>query len=354
VGNEKSRRWDAAVSAALVLVGAAASVLTVLPKPDGPSYAHEWTTALEPERAALVLAAVWRGCVPITDPGNYQFWNVNFLDGTPLEPALGAVLLVLGAVAVRRSRPALLFFLIGTAGLLAFTYMKWMGSVRHHGHLFLLFAACLWLMGRDRPVRVERSPQPARQRLVAGALLAFFAVQVLAALLAVLMDWRLPFSGSQEAAAILRAAHLEDAPIVGFPDIEAAAVAGHLDRPFFYPSWGHRALLFRCDNSWRNLGVLEVMTEARSMAGSIGREMVLVVNQPLPEPHDGFAVLGAAEVSIVPDEAFFIYLVQPPAARHNAGQEQKKGASQSPTRGILRTALEALAPPREPARKAGP
>src|SRR5207237_5735693 len=72
----------------------------------------------------------------------------NLLDSWPAVQAVAGLLTLALAVALLwRRKVALVTFCLGAAGFLAFGYIKYIGVLRHQGHLWLLFAAALWLGG---------------------------------------------------------------------------------------------------------------------------------------------------------------------------------------------------------------
>ena len=185
------------------------------------------TSGMDPDTARKVLTMPWRALVPLPRPG-LNFWNTNVLDAWPgLQTVAG--LLALAAVLLWRSKVALATFGIGAAGLVTFGYLKLFGQVRHHGHLWLLLAAALWLGG-------GAGFQDDRRSWRARTLLVLLVLHCSAGIYASWMDLRHPFSNGAATAELIRRKGLDRYPLLGHREPPAATVALFLGRPLYFPS----------------------------------------------------------------------------------------------------------------------
>jgi hypothetical protein len=304
------RPGDALLSLLLFGVAAAVAMAQMIPPPDG-QFAMSWFLTLRAPRIFRVLATVARAWLPVPNPTESTAWNTNLLwhlkNGVT---ALIAVALIAAAVAVlRRSRTALVLYLSGTAALLGFSYVKYLGYTRHHGAHFLLLLACLWIARQERG-----KESPRGDRLLAVLL----AVHVLAGAWVYGQDLVRPFSTARAAAAFLRAPEYRGMLTVGFPDSFATPVAGYLGKPLFYPQS-------------RSLGTYVLWNRERELELPFGelcrilrrqlrqhREgILLVLSQPAPlcgarmRPEE----LASFPDSLLPEESFGIYRLRMLPAR---------------------------------------
>jgi hypothetical protein len=287
-----------AAGLALAASGAALGLAQLVPK-GGTSFAPGWHLVWDARLALATLRLPWCAFVPVP-PLRNQFWNVNVLDGWPLvESFLGAAALILAFAVLWPRRGALVTFVVGSLGLLAFAYLKLLGVLRHHGHFWLLLIAALWLGGgwpNASPRRAWRS----------AVLFGLAACQIGAALLASAVDWREPFSNAPAAAAILRRAGLEDELLLGHREPPAASVALALGRPLYAPS----RRVFTTHPDWgpeqREMADDELRCAARGLAEERERDVVLVLSHPIAAWPELDAV-GAAQGAIAPGEDFWIY-----------------------------------------------
>jgi hypothetical protein len=291
-------RGDVLAGLGVGLAGAVAGVVQLIPQP-GTSFAPGWHFGWEPARAAEVLRIPWRTFVPLPRP-ELHFWNTNLLDAWPgLETLLGLLTLGLAAALLWRRKVALAAFGLGAAGILAFAYVKYVGVLRHQGHLWLLFAAALWLGGGED---LWKHPRSWRAR----ALLALLIVHAGVAAFASWMDLRHPFSNGGATAELLRDQGLDRHPLFGHREPPAATVALYLGKPLYAPS--RRVFATRPD--WgpeqRELTPQEVRCAARELARREGEDVVLVMNWQLP-PWEEVEPIGAQAGAIQASEDYFLY-----------------------------------------------
>lgn len=270
-----------------------------------------------------VLATPWQGYVPLPKP-RFAFWNTNILDKVAnadvLQAVLGIGLLGVFGSLFLRCGPALLLYVVGSGGLVAFSWLIYEGSLRHHGHLLLLLMAALWLtrvigrtdFGRDGapPESVEALP---RRAALVGLLLV---VNVAAGGYAVARDWRDPFSAGREVADYIRAHGLAELPIVGQRDVVAAVVTDYLGQPIYCPALGREVPFLRWSvASRRPVDDAEAIRQARDLAARQHSEVLVILSMSRarrPDRIDGATRLRVFRRSIVPSERFELYLVPRP------------------------------------------
>jgi hypothetical protein len=288
---------DTAVVIALVLAGAVAALVQFRPAPG--TSVLPWRFWWDSTHARKTLATAWRAFVPLPE-FHLNFWNTNVLDAWPEVQAVGALaVLGLAAAFLWTRAMALTVFVIGAAGLLAFGYLQLVAQMRQQGQLWLLFMAALWLAGGQAVLGDRRSW---RRRV----LLVLLIVHVAAAAFASWMDLRHVFSNGAATAALIRRTGLDRHPLLGHREPPAASVALFLGQPLYSPSrkifvthpdWGPRQ---------RELTPREVRCAARELAEREGRDVVLVLNWPLPawtEVEPAGSVTGA----IVRSEDYHLY-----------------------------------------------
>jgi hypothetical protein len=309
------RPADAVLS--LLLFGAAAAVAAaqMIPPPDG-NFATTWFLELRAARLFRALTTVARAWLPIPNPTQPVAWNTNLLwhlrnGATAL---IAAVLIGAAVAAVRRSRPALVLYLGGTAALLGFTYVKYIGYTRHHGAHFLLLLACLWIARQE--IDPETGPEMKPRRDLPLVLL--LAVHVLAGAWVYGQDLARPFSAAKATAAFLRDPHYAEMFLVGYPDSLTTPVSGYLERPLFYPQ--SRSLgTYVLWNTDRQLQVPfgELCRILRRQVRQHPEGILLVFTQPpplcgarlIPQELAGF------RDSLLPEEVYGVYRLRMLPAR---------------------------------------
>jgi hypothetical protein len=228
-------RGPAALAAGLlVAAGIAVSLITLYPAPDN-MFAREWHR-FDLSRIEGVLALAWSGYVPLPDFGAPSPWNSNLLTAESLNvlvlpkgvpAALLACLLIASAIVMlRRHRGALAAYLIGTGLILLFVFLKYSGGMRHHGHVFIVLVAALWIARRGvRPERPNR------------AFVALLVCQLVAGAYFVVEDLRRPFSFSKDLTAFVRSLPRSTPVVVAEPSFlsfPGPVLSGYLRRPVTY------------------------------------------------------------------------------------------------------------------------
>ena len=212
-----ARPW---LGAAIAAAGLVLALWQMVPPPDA-LYAESagWSAP----RLYRVLGTVMTGYLPLPDWRTSTPWNSALLYRLP-APLLGgfAVAWLVTAWLLLDSRAARTLFLLGNGALLYFSYLRFIGWSRHHGHYFLVFVACCWLASRRR----EGGADPYR-RLRLAALAVLLAVHAATAAWFYAADWRLPFSEAKAAATALASPPLAGLPAYGYPGPPLPAVGAY-------------------------------------------------------------------------------------------------------------------------------
>ena len=146
------------LSFALICIGILTSVLQLKPPVDT-GFAVGWKFDYQTSHLFKVIKLISRAYLPIPKP-TLHFWNSHQLETYQLFQTLQiplCFLLIFCGVVLTYKRPtALLIYLTSTLGLLAFFYVKYYGSIRHHGFLFLTFVMVAWIYRES--ARLETAP----------------------------------------------------------------------------------------------------------------------------------------------------------------------------------------------------
>jgi hypothetical protein len=194
-------------------------------------------------------------------------------------------------------------FAIGSIGLLTFAFVKFYGSIRHHGHVYLVLIAALWLAASIRPL----------DRRLSRAFTVLLVAHVIGALIAISIDWIRPFSQSRATAAYIRDHGLADAFIVGEKDTPAAAIAAYLDRRMYFPRGDRIGSYIIYDQRRLAFDPSNLLDVCRTKARENGGDVLLVSTSPLAPALSRVRPVGELTGSIVNDEDFWLYLVAPEA-----------------------------------------
>jgi hypothetical protein len=301
------RRRRAAAFAALVAIGMLGTVYFVRQPPDA-GFNITPRVGVDGSVGLHTLGSVWRGLAPIP-PLQRQFWNRDVLEPIPfVRAATGLALFAAVLFVLRRSPSALLTFAVGGTGLMVFSYLIYVGGIRHHGHYFLLLTAACWMAATGAPP----TARPAWRPLLSGLAI----VQLATGSFASVMDFRLTFSGSRDAAAYIRTHYPADIPIVADPDLPGVPIAAWLERDVFFAQSERRGGFVIWNNQRQPPDLGRAVAAADRIAASGARDVLLVTtHQQAPPPR--FRHVGHFEGTIVREETYEVYVLGANgAARH--------------------------------------
>jgi hypothetical protein len=198
---------------------------------------------------------------------------------------------------------------------------------RYSGHLFVVFVLSCWLVSR-LPETIYRNPALARlaglgDRIRTPLLYLLLLASLAGGVVAFAKDWRLPFSGSAEAAHFLKREGLDQMPIVGTIDFMVSPLAGLLGRDIYYPErgeWG--SFVIWDDRRNPNLSYGDVWRALRRVLDATGGDVLLVLHDPPEKMVSGQAatlapvtlpggievtLLARVERSVVERERYHVY-----------------------------------------------
>jgi len=303
-------RYEFLAAAGLVLTGVVLSVLQLLPPADS-GFATGWRFHFDGPALLRTFGTIWDSYVPLPACTEH-WWNTNILS-QPYLKLFFSLLLLAGSLLLLRRRPAaLLLFVLGALALLSFTYIKYPGSVRHHGHLFLLLLAALWLSAEYPPALTASAGRGAPERWRRIFITLLFSAQLTAGLLAAAWSLTTPFSAGKETAQFIQERQLAGMLLAGDEDDAASVVSGYLNRPIYYLGPERFGTFVIWDQRRQSLKVPEVLQRARQLAARRRQDVLLLLNRPAPGPAPDLLPVRQFTRSIVPAETYYVYILPYP------------------------------------------
>ena len=313
---------------ALIGIGIITAVLQLNPPPDT-GFAVAWNFNYDAKRVNEIVKLISRAYLPIPRPV-LGFWGSNLLTTYPFFQVIQVPLcyfLMLFSLLLFHKRPtALLIYLISTFGLLTFFYVKYHGSIRHHGFLFLTFLMCCWIY---RDCSVIHLGQAERQdadstidrilNMVGTVILSMLLIyQAIGGVFAVSMEHRHIFSYGKLTAEYIRSQGMQDLPMLGDIDFAVSTVVGYLEAPrqIYYPRGSRLGSFVRWDKArTHDAPDQHVIEAAKTLSAETNKEVLIILNRDLRsellEQHD-LTFLVKFRGSTVGDEGFSLYLMPTP------------------------------------------
>jgi hypothetical protein len=256
---------------------------------------------------------IWSAYFPIPFE---SIWGSNILTLSPwLMFTLGILLFLTVVLFLLRSPTALIFFLVGTLELVGFNAVH-TNVLRQFGHLFFVLLLSFWIDRRNNRLRSLDSRLPGifleMSKPREAFLVAILCTQAYAGITMALTEVYVPFSGSREAAEIIRKQFPPDAPIIGDTDLAVAPVSGYLDRPIFIP-YRNEYCTYQKEEPNRRFKptpIAELGAAINKVMKANRCDVVLLLNYQIDVQGDFVQQVGVVRDSMVPDEVYTIYRVR--------------------------------------------
>jgi len=298
------------------------AVYQIIPPPDT-GYAMGWHFGLDPLKLVQVLKNLTTAYLPLPKPGP-GFWETEILAGFPLYRnyswIVALVLLILVSLALLRRPLALVYYLTGSLGLLAFFYVKHIGYLRHHGFLFVCFGTALWLAGTMQPMALHGMLDVAARRaewVITLLLPVILLIHLSGSVIAATGEYRYTFSAAKATAEMIRERGLDKLPMIADLDVTGMPVVGYLDKPSAYYPCGDRFGSYVVWDTARMMHSI-VWDQILPFAKQTGSPVVVVVDEfvmkkfPIPvEWQAKLQLIGCRNAEIVTDESYCAYLFDP-------------------------------------------
>ncbi len=322
--NREKRQWAGqhkihlAPAVFIAVVGVVTSLAAIIP-PEDTGYAAEWYLTWDAGRAVEVLGSLYKAFVPIPQ-NTLHYWDSHLIQSPGLLIALSLFILAAVSLLLRRTPAALLLYLGGTLGFLTFMYIKYIGFLRHQGHLFILLLLSLWLAGEHVFPDTGRHPEESRENpprkrppqkwaTVAGGLFItlLLAANAYAGLLSSVLDGKYVFSRGKETAGYIKANGWENSFIGGHRDYAMITVTGFLPNPMYYPRSDRMGNYIIWNNQREPIGSVGGLKKIKEKAGPRWKDTILVLNfRPKKRRHHMIRLIKAFEDCVVPNEKYYI------------------------------------------------
>jgi len=302
----------------ILIIGILLALNQVIPSKGSPwamSSANKWLF----HSPLYVLTVVWKSFIPISSP-SIHFWNTNILPDGHAMILLSLFIMFASCLIFIRKPIIFSFYLLGVMTFFFFFYKIYHGFIRHHGYLFIMFVITYWLSFNYRGVK-NNNLLAKLNSIVLNKKFNFFTlicfIHFIAVFIPIYFDWYYPFSASRDVARFLVKNNLQDNILLGDKDVCVAPVAGWIDREIYYPAisdyaryviWNHPN---RKSLPWKDIRNNKdyfhtIRQKAQALANEKNMDVILILNYAIDDKP-----LKTFTTSIVSDEVYYIYRVQP-------------------------------------------
>jgi hypothetical protein len=316
--NLSTNKVNIIISGLIYLLGVAGSVIMLFPPSDSnlQGGASQWFFQFDLYRLFQTLSRIWNGYVLILVPK-----DSNFLD-VALFAILSLGLMAFVITLLRRKPVVLWFYLTGSGTILLFTYLKFLGSARHYGHLYLILIAALWI-GSYYPKIKENSIFSQRNNSWFSNWTSFvkkqqkpfifmiLLFQIIAGIVAFSRDLSIPYSASRETAHYIQKEQLDDKFMVGSEDFTIAPIAAYLNKKIYYPESQSLGSYVLFNHQRTPVNDEEIIRQLQTMLKYPNESILLILNHKLEikDTHLNITLLQEFTEGFIYNEKYYLYEV---------------------------------------------
>ena len=303
-------------------IGVVASVVMLFPPLDSTLQggASQWLLKFDLVQLARTIARIWNSYILIILPSDSQPIDVS------LFALISIFLLAFMTTAFIKKPIALFFYLCGTLEILLFTYIKFLGSPRHYGHLYTILIASLWLASyypqsdklRQLLAKLPKKWQNllnkwvlwvGRHKMTAIAII--LSAQFAAGIVSFSRDLVLPYSASRETARFIKANELDKMLIVGSEDFAVSPISAYLNRKIFYPEIDSLGSFVLFTSRRQILDEADLLEKVSQVASQREEEILLILNDDIDSfPKDlEISLLAQFTRTFIHNEKYYLYRV---------------------------------------------
>ncbi|MDJ0689150.1 MAG: hypothetical protein QNJ41_11630 [Xenococcaceae cyanobacterium MO_188.B32] len=313
---KNAKNYDLAISLAILIGGFLLSIYIISPPPDSTNHGgvDAWLFDFDLLRLLRSIGRLFAGYILIVPHG------ARWLD-LSVCAVIAILVFLLNSASFLKKPFALLFYVLGTMEILAFTYFRFLGlGQRHYGQFFLILIASIWLANqfptRQIFVGITRIPKQKWQQIYKSrniALMIILWVQFLAGILyAYPRDLIIPFSAGRDTSHYIKENNLEREFIVASRDANMAPISAYLQRKLYYPELKRMAsfTLFRAER--QELEHSEILAHIESELLSDRERILLILHRKLKAENNNLKIeeIARFENSWTDTERYYLYWVR--------------------------------------------
>ncbi|MEB3309713.1 MAG: hypothetical protein VKJ02_05725 [Snowella sp.] len=320
----KVSQVDALVSLGIVVAGIILSVILLMPPGDSTLQggADQWFFQWDFHRFNQALTRIWNSYILVLVPG----------DSKPLDVFLFAVIsigiLAFTITAFSDYPIVLCFYLLGTGAIVLFTYLKFLGSARHYGHLYIILITAFWLRSYYSPsqlipdfikkylsypkikFQLHRWRNWVKRYQVTFLMILLYA-QLAAGIVSYSRDIFLPYSASRETANYIKSMDFSKYSLVGSEDFAISPISGYLQAQIYYPE-SKKLGSFVLFNQQRQIVTdSEVLAQVHDLILQTQKPVLLILNHKLDASQPNLIIKPIQEFtnSFIGNEVYYLYEV---------------------------------------------
>lgn len=314
---ERGNPVEASAGSSIFVLGLILAALQMNPNPNS-CYSTDWYLFFTTSHFKATVSTIASAYLPIPDIKHIDFWNYNLLAVSrlsgPFMPYISLMLFACCAVSLYRPMLVLCLYLYGTFGLMLFAYLVHYGSLRNHGHLFIILVMCYWVAAcheDSAKLDVTEIKDFWYQKTRNVILTVLLLVHLIVGLFAFVTDLRSPFSAGRAVADFIKGAGLAETLVVGDGPY-VATVGAYLNKEVYQADRRRFGTFVVYDRGLYKPSCEEVLDAAKHLGKTRRSDIILVLNKEIlcRIPDVKIQLLMKITDTIVADERAYVYLIK--------------------------------------------
>ena len=317
--SSNSRIYLLYCSALIFTLGALAVISQLVPPPDS-GFATSWTLNYNFSRLRETFLTLFNGFFPIPDIG-FNFWNKSLLVRNvffeDFAAITGFVVFIYFFVVLLRRPSAALAYCCSTFGILLFFYIKYIGSWRHHGFLYIVLISSLWLSKSSPQISIRKALRfnykTSNLFSTANIFHAIVVANFVGFIIAAVQDFVNPFSSAEATALFIKKNKLDNLEIVADKSPQVSSILAYLDgkKAYYIDSSRYGTFIKWDDKRYRTYTPAMFLEYVQLVSSHKNADLLLLLNYQIDSnPQVKFIeLLYSSPNSIVRDESFFVYKI---------------------------------------------
>ncbi len=320
---KQAKKYDLSLSIVILIVLYIIAIYIILPPGDSNNHGgldEGWVFYFDFHRLLIALVRLIAGYFIII-PSSSQW-----LDFDLILCALIAVF-IFGLTLIKLVKKPLIFwfYLSANLAIFAFTYVKFLGSTRHFGFLYLTLITAFWLANyypnsnflvNKFKLKSELLNVVKKWHYIAFMIILY--VQFLGGIIGFSRDalsfhFTNPYSASRQTANYIQKNDLNNEFIVASEDATMAALSGYLNRKFYYPELQRIGSFTLFTKERQEISHSEVLKQVNFLLKNDQSlaKILLILNSKLEinETNLNITPLQSFEKSLIRNEKFYLYFL---------------------------------------------
>jgi hypothetical protein len=229
------------------------------------------------------------------------FWNVSHIKYSELTISSTIILMILFTYFFRFKK-VFVFFLISFSAILFFLGYKYIGCLRHQGHLYIIFIASLWLNA------IYHKEQNFKYKNIYDAFFSIlFLTQIYGTAVAYYFDFNYNFSQGANTAKYLKEHQLQHHFMIGDMDYAASTVSFFLQKPIFYANARRMGTFVIWDSKRTDVVASDSLLYRLGDSCAAHQDVLIIKSVPFAKDSNQVVLLEKFTPDICGMESYYIY-----------------------------------------------